>query len=465
MDDAGEIPWHQLADAEFVARALPVAEGWRTAAQIESRILFALDDEVEQRLQAQRARRRRAGAHGPAADTDLRPLSFLMLMALERAWEQGGAPMMVTRALRLAGLHALCCLVAAEPISAPIWIHAHRMYLRAEATGEASIPTDLGIADETLYLRMLLLSTLAGNGMSARQIDKSFDWLEGWSRGVLLESAFDPARHYFTVDLDAGAGLQPVDSGTMPGAPRYLDHARMVERVAAARADYFRVISVSTIGLYASNPLFEYHDALHQLNRYWDYVAVRHSGKDTGRQLIEQVEVAAVAGFDRCVAVARTGSGAERWNLVDISPTGAGFSVGAHADPVAKGALALFADPDGRGWMLGTAVRVAVSTQGGSIGVRRFADAWRPVVLHGEVSAGDPAAVEPQTPCFFVFGDEARGLADSIILRAGTFDPSRTFTMRPGRDLFRIRLSRVIQSGGDWERVGFDVLKRFEADR
>jgi hypothetical protein len=61
-----------------------------------------------------------------------------------------------------------------------------------------------------------------------------------------------------------------------------------------------------------------------------------------------------------------------------------------------------------------------------------------------------------------VFGDAARGLADSIILAGGSFDPTRTFSMRPGRDLFRIRMSRVIQSGTDWERVGFEVIKRFK---
>jgi hypothetical protein len=35
--------------------------------------------------------------------------------------------------------------------------------------------------------------------------------------------------------------------------------------------------------------------------------------------------------------------------------------------------------------------------------------------------------------------------------------------MQPGADVFRIRLSRVIQSAGDWERVGFDVVKRLRA--
>ena len=175
LADTDEIPWRQLANVEFSARALPVVEAWLAAERIETRLLVALDDELEQRLAQQRARRRRSGANALSAETDLRPLCYLLLMAMERACQSRGSAAIVTRALRLAGLHALCCLLVAEPIAAPIWSHAHQMFMRAEAAGDVSLVNDLGTSNETLYLRLLLLSTLAGNGMSARQIDKCFD--------------------------------------------------------------------------------------------------------------------------------------------------------------------------------------------------------------------------------------------------------------------------------------------------
>ncbi len=460
LADTDEIPWRQLANVEFSARALPVVEAWLAAERIETRLLVALDDELEQRLAQQRARRRRSGANALSAETDLRPLCYLLLMAMERACRSPGSAAIVTRALRLAGLYALCCLLVSEPIAAPIWSHAHQMWKRAEAAGGVSLVNDLGTSNETLYLRLLLLSTVAGNGMSARQIDKCFDWLEAWSRGIVLEPVFDAGRHYLAVDLEGGAGLEVISAEKALTAPRYFDHARLAERVSAGRSDYFRQISVATIGLYASNPLFEYHDALHQLSRYWDYVAVRHSGRDSGRRRIDAVQIAAMAGFAQCLRVVDGSARPEPWTLVDRSPTGAGFKVTGLARPIEKGSLAVFADPQESGWVLGTAVRVAPSAQGSDVGVRRLADSWRAVRLQQEVADGAPA--DAGVVVFFIFGDEARGLADSIILAGGSFDPTRTYTMSPGRDLFRIRLSRVIQSGSDWERVGFDVIKRLK---
>ena len=463
LGDPEETSWRIFADAEFAARALPMVETWLAEARFENRLLVALDEELLQRLDQQRARRRRAGSNAFSAETDLRPLCYLTLMAMDRAGDD-----MVARALRLAGLHALMCMLAAEPIAAPTWSHAHRMFARAEGLGDTAAPTPLGPSHEALYMRLLILSTFADNGMSARQIDKAFDWFDSWCIGIRVERQYDATRHYFAVDLEGGAGLKALDPKKQMRQPRHVAHAELAQRVAAARSDYFRQISVSTLGLYATNPLFEYHDALNQLSRYWEYVCVRHSGQDTGRRRIEEVEVRAISGFDACVRAVDDSSAAEHWNLIDISPTGAGFSISGHTSQVERGALAVFIDPSIESWVLGTVVRATASAQGTGVGVRRLADDWRPIRLApDDVDAArateDRAALE-QAPGallgFFIFGDESRGLADSIVLRAGTFDPSRTWSVRPGRDLYRIRLSRVIQASGDWERVGFDVIKR-----
>jgi len=459
--EAGEIPWRSLADGEFAARALPTVETWLAGKQIEQRLLVLLDDELHQRLAQQRARRRRKGGGALTAEVDLRPLCYLLLMAFDRVCEgdrSGGT--LVTRALRLAGLHALFCLLAAEPIAAPTWAHAHRMYAHAERSGDTVLVNDLGTSNDTLYLRMLLLSTIADLGMTPRQVDKCFDWLEEWARGIALEREYVVAQHYFVADLEGGTGLVPATTAGL-ASPRYFAHARLAERVSASRSDYFRQISVTTLGLYATNPLFEYHDALHQLSRFWEYVSVRQAGKDTGRQRVDGVQVAAEAGFDACIEALQAGKASMQWVLIDQSPTGAGFKASGLAYTVERGALTVFADPETGGWVLGTAVRVVPTAQGADIGVKRLADSWRKVELAEELPE-DKAPTGPGIAGFFIFGDEARGLSDSVLLKSGTFDPNRTYTMKPGRDLFRIRLSRVIQNAGDWERVGFDVLKRLK---
>lgn len=462
-ENAWEIPWRALADGEFAAQALPVVETMLAQEPIERRLLVLLDDELHHRLALQRARRRRRGRRAPAAEIDLRPLCYLLLMAFDRVCEDGkGGATLVARGLRLAGLHALFCLLAGEPIAAPAWALAHRMYLRAERSGDAMLITDIGASSDTLYLRMLLLSTIADLGMTPRQTDKCFDWLQAWARGIALEREYDAARQYLAVDLAGSDGLVPAATPRL-ASPRYFAHGLLAERVSASRADYFRHISVTTLGLYAANPLFEYLDALHQLSRFWDYVNVRQAGKDSGRRPVDGVPVAAEAGFAACCEALRSGKASMRWELIDQSPTGAGFRAKGRACSVEKDALTVFVDPESGGWVLGAAVRVVPTERGADIGVKRLADGWRMVEL-AEEAVEHRAPNRPAIAGFFIFGDEARGLSDSVLLRSGTFDPSRNYTIRPGRDLFRIRLSRVIQSAGDWEQIGFDVLKRLKTE-
>ena len=81
--DADEITWRQLADAEFEATATTTVETWLAAAAVEPRLLVALDDELEVRLTQQRERRRRSAAKSAPDETDLRPLCYLLLMALD----------------------------------------------------------------------------------------------------------------------------------------------------------------------------------------------------------------------------------------------------------------------------------------------------------------------------------------------------------------------------------------------
>ena len=453
-----EIDWKQLTDAEFARLALMQAEGWLSAPAIEVRLLADLDDELLQRLDRQRAVRRRGGTS--AADIqDLRPLCYMLLLAMDRVCDAGEARTVVSRALRMAGLHALLGLMASDAIAAPTWSHAHRMFARAEAAGDIALQSDLGASNQALYLRLLLLSTLNPGSLTPRQLDKTFDWLGRWSQDIDIERDLDPARHYFAVDLKGNAGLVAVDPQVAQSEPRYFAHTRLAERVAAARTDYFREISVTTLGLYATNPLFEYHDALNQLSRYWEYVGVRHSGRSSDRTRIEEVKVRAISGFEACLRAVADGDGGDAWTLTDLSPTGAGFHVTPPAGRVEKDSLVVFADPGRAAWVLGSAARVGEAARSTVVGIRRLSNEWRLVRLSKEGAAD--ASTEPLHG-FFIFGDEARGLADSIVLAAGSFDPSRVYGIDPGRDVFKIRMSRVIQSGCDWERVGFDALKRLK---
>ncbi|MBL8380449.1 MAG: hypothetical protein JNM79_21445 [Burkholderiales bacterium] len=446
-------PWAQLAPAEFVARADAALERRLASGDTEMRPLLDLDDELESRVQARRAALRRSRT-GAGAGPDLRPLCRQMLLALSQA-SQNAAPTFDALVLRCAARLALLSLIAGEPLEATIWSVAHRAWERVEAAG----PDGAALA-RPHYTRMLLCATLVHTTATPRQLDKSFEWLAEASRELAVDRDFDASRHYFGVDLDSESGLVPGAVAHPGGRWRYFAHADLARSIVAARSEYFQRISVATLGLYEDNPLFEFHEALTQLERYWEYVGARHSGRDNGRVRLEACEVDAASGFAACANVVFEPDLAERWTLIDLSETGAGFRLDPAKPPPRMGSLAVFAAPERNAWILGTVARIASVEGAFAVGVRRLAQTWRPVVLLDE-HAVEPSPEEMDTRLgFFVFGDDARGLADSILMRSGTFDPSRIFAIRPGKDVFKVRLSRVIQSGSDWERVGFDVQKR-----
>ncbi|MFN0160482.1 MAG: hypothetical protein ACKVQQ_04580 [Burkholderiales bacterium] len=446
-------PWAQLAPAEFAARALAALERRLASGDTEVRPLLDLDDELESRVLARRAALRRSRT-GAGAGPDLRPLCRQMLLALSHA-AQNAAPTFDARVLRCAGRIALLSLLAAEPLEASVWTFAHRTWERVEAAG----PDGAALA-RPYYTRMLLSTTLVHSTATPRQLDKTFEWLAEAASQLAVDREFDASRHYFGVDLDSESGLVPGAVAQPGGRWRYFAHAELARNIVAARSENFQRISVATLGLYEDNPLFEFHEALTQLERYWEYVEARHSGQDNGRMRLAARDVDAASGYAACAGAVFEPSLAERWSLVDLSETGAGFRLDPAKPPPRKGSLAVFADPERNAWILATVVRIASVDGAIAVGVRRLAHTWRPVILLDE-HAVEPDPDEVGTRLgFFIFGDDARGLADSILIRSGAFDPTRIFAIRPGKDVFKVRLARVIQSGSDWERVGFDVQKR-----
>ena len=460
-DQESESTWRRLGADEFATQALEHAERWLAGADIELRDLLLFDDALVNRLEQQRAARRRMGAAPPGPD--LRPLCYLMLMVMNQACEKFSDHVIAQRGLRLAGLHALFCLMASETIQGAAWELTHRLFDHAGRDDGSPVDAALQTTNDGLYLQLLMMSSLGWAGFSARQIDKCFEWLGQWCRGVPSERAYDQSRHYFYVDLKGTSGLARIDAESRIQDGRFFAHALVAERVAAARADYLRQISVTTLELYAANPLLEYHDALNHLNRYWEHVGARHAGRSSDRQRMDEIDVSAAVGFGASLRTIQDCASAERWTLTDLSPSGAGFRLQEGAPAGEKGALVVFSDPQKNVWVLASVVRIAGDTRAKTIGVRRLSSDWRLVQLQREADStfrADDIAADSQALAFYIFGDEARGLADSMLVPTGTFDPAATFVIIAGTQFFRIRLGRVIQSGLDWERVGFEVLKR-----
>ena len=269
------------------------------------------------------------------------------------------------------------------------------------------------------------------------------------------------ARHDFYVDLASTRGPVPMAAGGEPAEPRYFDHADVMARVGQARTDYFQTICTLTLGAYATNPLFELYEALDQVYRFWSFVEARRGGRGSDRQRVANLDVHAVAGFVDCVKACVMSGPSVVWRMTDLSPSGAGFLVPAEAGKVPKGVLVAFWAPDNARWVIGSSVRVVAGADGQQVGVQRLAGDWRPVrLLDDRPTDFIPDPATDRGFGFFVFGDKVRGLADSLVLRAGAFDPSVTHQIDTGDGRYAVRMSRLIQHGTDWERVGIDVVSR-----
>lgn len=436
---------------------LSALEGWQRDPGAHLEQMSAMDDGFCERLTFARMQWRHAGSAPSMEQARMRAQCYSLLIAVIPVEE----PQFYARGLRLAMHFSLLSIISGEMVPDAVWGIAHKLYRAAEASGTSQQDTGLGATAENFYVRMLLFAVLGAGSYTRRQADKIFDWFGEWSVGTHMERAHDPARHDYYVDLAGTRGPLPMAAGGEPAEPRYFDHARVVAQVGKARAEYFQTICTLTLGSYTTNPLFELYEALDQVNRFWAFVEARRGGRGSDRQRVGNLDVHAVSGFMGCVKACVMSGPSAVWRMTDLSPSGAGFVVPSEAGKVAKGVLVAFWAPEQGQWVIGSSVRVIANADGQQVGVQRLAGDWRPVRLLDD-QPGD-FIPDPATDInfgFFVFGDKVRGLADSLVLRQGAFDPSRVHHVDTEDGRYKVRMSRLIQHGADWERIGIDVVGR-----
>lgn len=436
---------------------LSALESWQNDPAAHIGQMAAMDDGFCDRLTFARQQWRHAGTAPANELARMRNQCFSLLhsmIALDDA-------QMIARAMRQAMYYSLLSILSGELIPEAVWGMAHKLFRAAEESGSVREDTGLGATAENFYVRMLLFAVLGAGSYTRRQADKVFDWFGDWSVDTHIESEYDAARHDYCVDLAGNRGPLPMAAVSELAEPRYFDHAHVVNRVGQARAEYFQTICTLTLGSYTTNPLFELYEALDQVNRFWAFVEARRGGRGSDRQRVGNVDVHAVSGFMDCVKACVMSGPSANWRMTDLSPSGAGFLVPSDSGKVAKGTLVAFWSPEKEQWVIGSAVRVISNAEGQQVGVQRLAGNWRPVRLLSDQHTDfipDPAT--DVNFGFFVFGDKVRGLADSLILREGAFDPSRTHYIDTEDGRYTVRMSRLIQHGTDWERIGIEVASR-----
>jgi hypothetical protein len=470
---AGFANWSAVPDDELIGRTSQRITEWLAEETAPPEEEFSeLDEALNELVVATRKRWRRSkkSEQGQARHliAQLMPLcehlTTLSLTALD-AHETWAA----ARGLRASLNHALCSTMLGESARLSLWRGAHKLYANAEQLGLLDVAAGSAVAPRIAYTHLLLFALTGSGVFKPRQADRAFEWLANWATAVTLDEERDDSLHSFCVDLQSDKGPLPLGSASALQNGRYFNTTPVVALAANARTDYFRTISVATLGLYEENPLFDYYEALDQLARFWGFVENRRRGRGTDRVVSDAGSATVFHGFQTCreAAVGRDVAH-ETWRLVDVSRTGAGFSRFGAFDTNAptKGELVTFRAASEEKSTIGTIVRtVAKNDDSIDLGVQVLATTWRTVQLLPEgADAAEPGA--PLTPSevsslvFFIFGDESSGLADSLIMPAGAFDHGKPYFFSTGGLRYQVRLTRVIQRGQDWERVGFDVQKR-----
>lgn len=450
-------PPDELAVDHGVTQDISALEGFEADPGAHLDQLAAMDDGFCDRLTFARQQWRHAGIAPTQEQARMRAQCYTLLMQVLPL----EAPQFYARGLRLAMHFSLLSIISGEAIPETVWGMAHKLYRGAEAAGSAREDLGVGASAEHFYVRILLFAVLGSGSYTRRQADKIFDWFGEWAIGTQIERGYDAARHDYYVDLAGTRGPVPMAAGGEPAEPRYFDHAQVVAHIGHARADYFQTICTLTLGSYTTNPLFELYEALDQVYRFWAFVEARRGGRGSDRERVGNIDVHAVAGFMDCVKACVMSGPSSIWRMTDLSPSGAGFLVPSEAGKVPKGVLVAFWEPEQSRWVIGSSVRVVANADGQQLGVQRLAGDWRPVRLLDDKPTDfipDPAT-DPHFG-FFVFGDKVRGLADSLVLRQGAFDPSGTLQVDTADGRYTVRMSRLIQHGTDWERIGIDVVSR-----
>jgi len=363
-----------------------------------------------------------------------------------------------------------------EQPEAGMWRRFHELLLLSMRQQFATRPVTL-FRNESLrascgqlWLRTVMLATLGSGNFSPRQIDRAEEWLEDWCTRIGTDPAYDESKHHYCVDLAGDAGPVRVSSGMKMIRPLFLRTTYLYRDIMTVRPNFLEQSMTSSLGLHALNPLKEYLDLLDHLQRMWTSAPSQAPQRASERTEVPPGTMAEVVlGFAAVRALCDAGgagAGVRRaqWKVQEQSKGGLGMvsSMRSDAAPMAQQLIALrFPDESIR--QLGVIVRAiqVPSQQVSRIGVRLLAREAVLVTLSELPAANAVGQAAPKTHrVFFISGNERLGQADSVLGAAGTLTPNMALWLTTPRNVFTIRINRVVEAAGDWQRLGFQVIEK-----
>jgi hypothetical protein len=404
--------------------------------------------------------------------------------------------------LALDAIHGLAKwgLFVGEPTRGAPWRQLHALYGLAEADGTARAPFVLHGSQpaftptaQSLYLRTLVLDLLNSGNLSRVQTEIADGWFSSWCQEYDLESAYDPARHHFYVDLDAPAGMRVLRGEPQGGAVRFVRADAIKAQIDEVQAGLRHGKLFAGYGAGALFPVEEHVAMLASLEKLSQSVLAGNEARVEERTHFEDREVDVVCGAALVMrkvgegpranalpmagssghsetieltpsglslvahepvpaAAAETDPDVQRWRVHDLSSRGFGLIVDqAIAEALPVNGLIALANQETGGWILGNVVRKRPSRVRGEVLAGIEVLSYRPIAVQLQPAAGEA------TVALYLPGSDTSGKHDSLVIPAVRFDSGRTFVIREPEGEFRIKLNRIIRKGADWINARFEI--------
>ena len=401
-----------------------------------------------------------------------------------------------------------------EKVEEKLWQRLHNLYRISEFDGFQNnkfklYPSD-GKASSCMeeYLQALLLSPLGAGSLTPKQIEMVDQWLDNWSDLSLLETRYDPEKHFFFVDAAKGLPLKRIRDEITPEASfRFVNTERLMEHLTKAEKELKAGALPPSLGLGEEFRLPDGYDLLNYVGNEWSPANERErriaprqaaegrcevirdlpnicnrikseleliNGTSPNQQLSpEEILDIKLYGF----VTERTKSAisqriqsnrdfsVEQWPLHDRSETGVGIMLkGEDSEWVKVGKLlALRLDP-AHSWLIGVVRRITrLQDDIRKIGVQTLDTQPTLVQLEAYESAPtlsysvDGAGYEAQPPSqALIFPKLKEG--NLIILESARYAHGKQYKLRDGKIVRLIRLEAVRDKGDGWLMTTFSQI-------
>lgn len=370
-------------------------------------------------------------------------------------------PTIMARALRYHGQHIKWGYFHQEPVQPVMWKRLHKYYQMSEesrfAATEVSLDSKRLSSCGSEYMHILLLDMIKPMTLKPSQLDRVDHWLDHWSRLVELDRDCNPETHMHCVDLSTGAGARKLLEEMHSPTLRCWSMADLYLQIRKSRAGLSEDGDIDHAELGENCVVPDCIELLDYVARYW----IRpEAARRLQRSPVEDKMVEMACGVGAIYTCLRPGDERcdqkipfEHWAVQDESEGGYGLVEARHTERAQEGKLVLV-KPSGHdgSWEIGV-VRWKKDGESGlpELGIERLSDDPKQVTLIS-VDGGQPIK------SVFLPKLYQRDINSSLILQTPDYRDGRLLDMHYRNNIFRIRLTEVIDSGEEWVRAHFDLL-------